>query len=332
MPISFFLGPPRTGKTYEAVMSQVVPAALAGRRIVTNIPLRQDELREYVSAKRSKGSDVPECEVVVVSTAQLQDPESYPWDPEGEYIPGSIVMPGDLVVIDEAHVVFPQDVKIQPRLAAFFRVHGHFFNDETGMSIDIVIITQDANTLRPEFKYLGEMYMKVRPIRGKVAGKYGSYKAAYFTSVSLTESNMYGKPQVRRIKGEIVGLYKSFTHGKGGVTKKQDGRARLLSPGMIVYFSIGVLSFCYSIYAFWGGPSFMKSPEEKKVVKHDAGSDSKLVQSGPCYDAGIFIDGRWNRIGPSGEFEPVSVGPTEACRDQGKGSPFGLGGGSGQAG
>lgn len=326
MPISFFLGPPRTGKTYEAVLSKIVPAcggkARRGkgngtkRRVVTNVPLNEEALRAYTG---NEG-----LEVIQVSLAMLQDPESYPWDPEGVYIPGKIVMPGDLVVIDEAHVVFPADMKLHNRITAFFRVHGHFYNDDTGQTIDIVVITQDANTLRNEIKYLGEVYMKVKPIRGRLGGKTGRYKASYYTSVQCSPSDMVGKPTVRSIRSEVFALYKSFTHGKGGTTKASDSRMKLLSPGMILYFAFGLLCFGYGISHFaTGGVSFLSSSNFKQGNKEKTNEAPRVR----CYDAGMFIDGGWRELRADGTLadRTETGGPREGCADQGQRSALDLG-------
>lgn len=308
MPITFIFGPPRTGKSYEATIRKILPAARSGRRIVTNIPLNVHEL-ERVAKKP--------VDVVQLSLAELRDPETYPWDPEGEFIPGKIIRPGDLVVIDEVHIVFPIDQKLDLRIAGFFRIHGHFFDRETGRSIDILIITQDAATVRREFKFLGELYISLKP-RRRFMGAGGGYKFTAYDSASMAPRNMIGKPASYKINLKLCNIYRSFTHGEGGVTQIQDGRAKILTTGQLFYFFVLPIPFLYisashftpKLWNYYNGKGYVETPEIQAL--------KPVAVRVPCYDAGVLIGGQWYQLGADGSLKPVPGAPRDGCRTERK--------------
>lgn len=338
MPISFFIGPPRTGKTYEAVWQKVLPAIKQGRRVVTNIPLNPPAIIEYWDKKKSPGIELDiayardidlsepyrgDANIIVVDRRHLVTDDTYPWDPDGDYIPGNLVRPGDMLVIDEAHVVFPSDQKLSDRIQSFFRVHGHFYDDALGCSIDIVIITQDESTLRREFKYLGEVYMKVYPLR---SGKNGRYKASYYPSVSCSVSEMIGRPQIRKITSDVYSCYKSFTHGSGGTIKKSDNRSSNITLGLKIYLAFGAfitIFGAYQGYRYFNG----NSASQSKIASSSVGSGGRSSgnRGVRCYSSGIFFDGAWHSLNSKGQLTREAGGPGDGCAASRQGSSFPLG-------
>lgn len=137
MPVNLYYGDPRQGKSYEVVTEVIANALLQGRRVVNNIRgVNQDLIKQYLSEKHKK--DISEFgEVVQYDKSQLLERGFFcSEDREG------FVKPGDLVVVDECWNIWPSRSKVNPEATEFFRMHGHYAHPETGITCDVVLITQ----------------------------------------------------------------------------------------------------------------------------------------------------------------------------------------------
>lgn len=132
-------GPPRAGKSYDAVKTHILPALRAGRRvyarlngldhekIADHLQLPEDRIRELLTL-------VPASKVVALLTVFGDDPPSFN------------VQPDSLIVIDEVHDFYVSSRQPLPKeQEAFFAKHGH-------IGLDVLIMTQAVQRLHSSIR------------------------------------------------------------------------------------------------------------------------------------------------------------------------------------
>lgn len=222
MPMSVYVGPPRSGKTFEAVANVIVPALRDGRRVVSNISgLNEDQLALYT------GRD--DLELVQVTDDQLRDIAIYPTR-EG---PGTIIRGGDLLVVDEAHNVFPAvgSKSLDPGFLMFFRTHGQMV-DERGIALDIVFISQAINDIHVGIRRACEFVFNIRNLRMFGASK--RYKVLTYMGWRMSEKEFL-KSEFKKYDPAIYKLYQSFAGGVDGVLAVVDSKQRVFTKGKLLF-------------------------------------------------------------------------------------------------
>lgn len=127
MAIDAYTGLPGSGKSYSAVALQIIPALKAGRKITTNMPIKQDLLETDYDAKGR------------IRTFTTQEIEANP-----ERLM-EICPEGWILILDETWRLFPagwQVSKIPDAYKTFMAEHRHRV-DEDGNSTNVVLVTQD---------------------------------------------------------------------------------------------------------------------------------------------------------------------------------------------
>src|SRR5258708_5249561 len=109
MSIVAYTGLPRSGKSYSVVEHQILPALKAGRKVVTNLPLRMDAIEAL---------NMPGEVVEFPLTTVVAEPHKIL-----EYCTA-----GCIFILDEAWKIFPQGVqsnKVPDEYKALLAEHGH---------------------------------------------------------------------------------------------------------------------------------------------------------------------------------------------------------------
>lgn len=130
MSIIAYVGLPGSGKSYDVVENQILPALKAGRRVVTNIPLNRDEIRKDVL-----GGEIVELPLDAVAQAPERLEE--------------FATPGSILVIDECWRLWPTGLKADKVPQAFKSIlaeHRHRV-DSKGNAMQIVFVCQDLAQL-----------------------------------------------------------------------------------------------------------------------------------------------------------------------------------------
>lgn len=246
MAVIVYSGIPGSGKSYEVVRSVVIPAVKAGRRVVTNIDgmdgelIRQYCVTKFGSSLESLGS------VVKVSQTQVSAPAFFPLVVDNAIVPGDyLVNPGDIVCIDEGYKYWGSGEKIHSSHMVFFREHRHFAHPESGLTCDLVIMTQSLSDLH-------RMLVRI------VEQNYVTHKAKALKDNLYTITQYEGNKQTKRAivrdwtgtyDPEIFPLYKSYFGGKGkeGVV---DSRQKFFTRK--VFFKLGFFIFAagFIVYKF----------------------------------------------------------------------------------
>lgn len=122
--ILFHEGLPRSGKTYEAVYSKILPWLKEGRVVQTNIyGINHQKISQYLSIDL----DIINSKLFTITKEQAQQINKY-------YIKNAAI------VIDEAASIYGVKTSISSEVQDFFKEHGH-------LGIDLLLIDQDVRDI-----------------------------------------------------------------------------------------------------------------------------------------------------------------------------------------
>jgi zona occludens toxin len=251
-----------TGKSYEVVSSVVVQAVAAGRRVVSNIAgLNSEAVRDYVACKFQLEDEKLGC-VVNVTDDQVRALDFFPDRAAAESGEcNSIVRPGDLVAIDEAYKIWGKDEKIHRRHMIFFREHRHYTHPETGVSCDLVIMTQD----------IGDLHRSIKAVIGNSFKTHKAKGIGFDNLYTITMWEGWKQPAKHIVKDwtktydpEIFPLYKSYAGAKQGKELNSDARMNIFSDRRsmfkIVFFVLVVVFICWRLFHWWWGKTHPDAP------------------------------------------------------------------------
>lgn len=295
MAINCYVGLMGTGKSYEVVSSVIVPAIAGGRRVVSNIAgLNDDAIRAYCVDKfnleaQQLGS------VVNVTDEQVRAAEFFPDHSAAEGAESSsIVRPGDLVAIDEAYKIWGGDEKILPAHRVFFREHRHYTHPETGVSCDLVLMTQDISDLH-------------RSLRAVIGNSFKTHKAKGIGLDSVYTITMWEgwkqhakhivKDWTKTYDPEIFPLYKSYAGTKQGKELNADARMNIFADRrMLIKIALFVLIALFILWrlgAWWWGKTH---PEAERAPK--ARPDASAAPFAPGAQASSKPAAQDNNVSP----------------------------------
>ena len=139
MPITAYVGVPRSGKSYEVVKSVIIAAVASGRRVVSNIyGLNEDKIKAYILKNYKNVKPEQLGVLVLVDNATCVNENFLPSMENMD----TFCKAGDLVIIDEVWRVWGSDKDIPKNHRSFIAEHGHFVHPETGVMSDLVVINQ----------------------------------------------------------------------------------------------------------------------------------------------------------------------------------------------
>lgn len=276
MAINAYTGLMGSGKSYEVVENVILPALLAGRRVTTNVAnLQTDEISAYLCEKFKV--DLSTLGTInQVTNDDVAKPEFFPVETvEGDIAPVSMVLPGDLVVIDECWRWWATGSKITPAHMTFFRMHRHFVNPATSACCDLVLVVQDIGDLDRKLKVVVEN--TYRMAKHKSLGLTSRYRVDLYSNYRVVKNPV--RSFQRQYNKEIFKLYQSYSQagaaGKSGVEVAIDGRANIFKGArllLIVPFLVLVL-----VVAVWQVVKFFKPPVKPPVDKAASVDASKFA-------------------------------------------------------
>lgn len=274
MPINAYTGLMGSGKSYECVLSVIIPAIKGGRRVVTNVDgIDSDAIRAYCQEKFDSNTGslghVVHCKNEEVSKADFL--------PFSENV-DTFCKPGDIICIDEAWRFWGTDCKLLAEHKIFFREHRHFVEPTTKVCCDLVLMVQDIGDLHRILKVVVEVSFRTTKI--KTLGWDKTYRVEMWEGYRQT---VRGRVAVenRQYSSEIFPLYSSYQGGSGKELRVDDRQNVLKSPKLWIFaaITIGVFSLSvYSILSFFGG-SGHKSKAGNKADSVEAAS-TRTVAAG----------------------------------------------------
>lgn len=278
--IIFHEGLPRSGKSYEAVVNQVIPALKKGRQVFAYVEgLNHEKFAEVTGIPL--GEMIGKTENIPVSSAEYaQLPEELKRSVikanSGWFRPvftgllhqieleqvktiSKYVANDSLVVIDEAQDHWPSGVKsLDADITTFVTQHGH-------RGIDIIIMGQDNRDCHALWKRrIDQLFAFVKQDAIGRPSKYTwtSYKQNKGKFIKLNSGQ--GEYEER-----YFGLYKSHTDGTTNKDTKLDDRTNLFKSAGIRYglpaaVIVAILAITYLVEFFNGDVQIVNIPTEQQ--------------------------------------------------------------------
>ncbi|WP_313808831.1 zonular occludens toxin domain-containing protein [Sphingobium sp.] len=296
MALSLYLGPPGSGKTYEAIRSVAIPAYRDGRHIITNIKgVTPDHWEANIEPNKGK-----KCgSITVVDDEFFQDEKSYPLMTKDKAIAPGLIPNGALVIIDEAYNIFPPSPKeaVTKRMIEWVRTHRHFVSDD-GIASDVVLISQDVMSIHPRVRSVGEFFTAIRNLR--FLGISTRYRITVFTSWRMNAASKLGQT-FRRYDVSIFSYYKSFqTEGTAKVVLTDS------SQKAIKWWHYVFVGAC-AVGIVWGGLRTSEKVFGTDVSIKDASAVSMLKPD--CAGSGILFDLTTRKALVHGEWRDATIAP-----------------------
>lgn len=239
MAITILLGPPGSGKSYEATAFHVVPALMAGRKVITNVALFPEEIARFISAEKERvegslawrlgqavrkmlGRELlPEIvefdeDRLKIVTASAENPR--PFSRRDDYGDKTLSERGEgpLYIIDEAQKCLPR-VGTDTAVFFWFTEHRHEF-------ADVVLMTQQARQISADIGGNAEIVYKMR--KNTNLGSSKSYRRLKLDG--WQRGSMVVETKLRRYDPRYFPLYRSHTKNSGGHEADNAGRSIFL--------------------------------------------------------------------------------------------------------
>lgn len=209
MSILAYVGLPGSGKSYDVVANQVLPALKGDRTVVTNIPLHEDRIRETIKTGR----------LIDFPTEKVQSEPASIWD---------YAQPGVVLILDEVWRLFPMGEKANKVPEPFRKLlaeHRHMV-DAKGDSMQIVLVTQDLMQIGTFARQLVEQTVYHTKLSAVGASK--SYRIDIYQG-PVTGANPPKSNRVREIFGKyqdsVTRLYQSHTMSQSEEGKVNESAA-----------------------------------------------------------------------------------------------------------
>lgn len=233
MALTAVVGLMGSGKSFEAVKSHILPALKAGRRVVSNIAgLSYDRIRDYLGPL-ADGALLERDRLVVVDSEAVSQPGFFC----GDKATGStVVLPGDLVVLDEVWRFWGDGEDLPLEHMEFLRMHRHYV-DAKGQTCDVTLIIQDVASLHRKIKKVVQFTARCR--KHSSLGFSKRYAVDMYEGTTLRKAYLVGSHNYR-YDSAIFPLYQSYdgATAKEGQTDKRVVLWR--SPGFMLGSAIGL--------------------------------------------------------------------------------------------
>lgn len=202
MAVTFLIGPPGAGKSYEATVYHVLPALQQGRKVITNLPLNVEAFAKLDATFPSLIDVVEPSKGNLRPFSELGHYESEWRHPEHGY--------GPLYVIDECHLPLPRG-GTRPDVEEWYSLHRH-------EGADLILMTQSYGKVSKAICDLVQTVIVLR--KNSNLGSRRSYRRE--VRDGLTRASRIGNPSIRHYKKEYFPLYQSYTRGGKGEADTSD--------------------------------------------------------------------------------------------------------------
>ncbi|MGZ8173405.1 MULTISPECIES: zonular occludens toxin domain-containing protein [Methylobacter] len=253
-------GQPRSGKSYSSIELFVSPCLKEGRHIVTNLPLKMDVILQ----------DFPDARVTFIDDLVKHD-----WDSVGN---------GVMLIIDEVWRLWPQGQKmtaIPHSQLALLKEHGHR-SDDTGRSMDIVLITQDmADLCAPVRALIETTIITAKHLdlgREDSFIRYTCRKAASLGKDNTPPKNQLVSSENGRYSENVYRYYKTHMHSQGNAAPNEK---RVVSSSFFNSWKfkagLAVMALCL-VGMVWG----VSATQEKVQKMNDKAKPAKAATAVPA--------------------------------------------------
>ncbi len=286
MAINVYTGLQGSGKSYEVVSSVILTALAAGRRVVTNVANLQLQAIYDYCVLHHKVEPAAVGTIVQLSNDDLLKPNFFPV--EGSSLP-SIVLAGDLVVIDECWRWWSVTNKLPPAHMTFFRMHRHFAHAVTGVTCDLVLVVQDITDLNKQLKVVVENVYRMT--KHKALGTNKHYRVDVYQGHKVLRNPTMSYQ--KKYDPAIFELYKSYSQSTtaAGSELVIDNRANIFKGSLFklilpISLLVGGFAF-YNVYRFFN-PKVDKQTETNKQAKGKSTAGTPTAAVTPLSSSSSF--------------------------------------------
>lgn len=249
MALNLYCGLPRSGKSYEVVSNVILPSIQQGRNVVTNIAgMSEQVMHDFLVAE---GHDVSKLgKLKIVKADDFLTPNFFPTDNTNDFS-DCFVQPGDLVAVDEIWRIWPTDKKVSEEHKNFFRMHGHFVNQDNGLTCEIALITQDPNDVH---RFIRGIVMQTLVFEKTTElGVDTAYKIYVYSRTNTRKPlNVLGPYTYNK---KYFPLYVSNSKNESGIKPREirvEKRNSIFNSKLFKYFMpLAVFLFIGGIYGAW---------------------------------------------------------------------------------
>ena len=259
--IIYHEGLPRSGKSYEAMAEQIIPALKAGRKVFAYIAgLNHEQIAELCEIT------IERCKELLIQLTAEQIPAIY------EHIEKD-----SLVVIDELQNFFPNvKTKLDDKMMKFVAEHGHHGLD---------ILTMGQNLMDCHSVWRRRTERKLMFFKLSATGRENSYSwTAYQAIPQNGRDPTWAKATsgTRKYDPKYFGTYKSHEDGTQNKGNHQDKRfnvfnRKTITVGIPVIFGLVGLG-CWYLYGYFAHPT-------DHIVKMQAPQQQQATQQAPTANA-----------------------------------------------
>ncbi|MDD2661654.1 MAG: zonular occludens toxin domain-containing protein [Methylococcales bacterium] len=229
--IIFHEGLPRSGKSYEACVNQIIPALKSGRQVYAFI----DGL-DHQKFSEVTGLTIDRVKELLHSITEEQVKTV------DEHVPNDC-----LVLIDELQDYFPAGKSIlSPGITKFVTQHGH-------RGIDIVAMGQDYRDCHMLFKR--RIHTLIQFEKQDAIGRPNKYTWKSFKQVKETQKFIKLRSGIGEYDPKYFGLYKSHNDGVKDIDVINDDRTNILKSSIFKFgfpalflAGIGCVYFLYNYF------------------------------------------------------------------------------------
>ena len=270
MPINAYTGLMGSGKSFECVVSVILPALVAGRRVVTNVDgIDNDACRAYCAEKF--GIELAQLgQVIHCKNEDLNSANFLPHGTDAQ----TLCQAGDMVCIDEAWRFWGTDCKIPKEHAIFFREHRHYVDPLTKVSCDLVLMVQDITDLHRQLRVVVELSFRTTKIKSLGLNKI--YRVEMWEGYKLTAKARVSVEN-KKYDPQIFPLYSSYVGGKGKELQV-DKRQNILNSKKLWAMVLGMVALggvsLYGVMHFFDPSRYDKKDAAKVQAK--AGSAAQV--------------------------------------------------------
>lgn len=280
MSIKVYTGLQGSGKSYEVVSVVILGAIREGRRVVSNIAgLQYEVMRAYLIAEGIDPANIGT--ILQVTHEDILKPNFFRNDTDDETKTETIVQGGDVVVIDEIWRFWDTDKSVTQRHQNFFRMHRHLLHPDSGLSCEIVLITQEIGDVCRKVKRVVEKTYLMSKLTELGLDKF--YRVDIYSRATVTKSTQPINSLQKKYNPEIFNFYKSHSAGGDVVDpqeKSVDKRGNIFSRPIFKYGIPFSLLLCLPAFYFLSNFFSPKvAPSVSAAVSNSNVSNSPLAPS-----------------------------------------------------
>lgn len=257
----FHEGLPGSGKSYECVVHQIIPALKIGRKVYAYINgLNHKKIAELID----KPLEYVQEHLIQIEKDQVINIQDH-------------VGKDSLVVIDEMQNFWPNARGgVSKELTVFITEHRH-------LGIDIVGMGQSIADIQVLWRRRCEQ--KIQFLKMSMIGKPKNYKWTMFQGV-LNGKGEIGfnkiKSGQKKYEDKYFGSYKSHVDGTTNTATKEDDRVNILkTKGIMLGIPAAIFIFIFAIYwlsGFFGGEVDIVKTENVKQITPQATKQNQQTQ------------------------------------------------------